>query len=137
MNGIYQAGQDVIKAFSCALDVADEWMQDVFNGTSSKTIQLDEDELITEEEESDQATDWSEASSGTKLGKKEANVKEPERCGQISSASFQLFGELGGGESECSHQDHWDWFEGDPPSLMPGVNIDNVPDRPQDFCSAC
>ena len=57
MIHIYQAGQDIIKALLCALDVADEWTYKAFNETSREIVELGKDESSVKEYQSKQAED--------------------------------------------------------------------------------
>ena len=141
MIDIYQVGQVFVKTLSNALDVADKWMHEAFNETSR--------------EMSEQAKDGS----GNKCCQPDTNGHAEVKCGIVELAAAKMgetsqfvnkiddntsmemmttrTPEVNVDAASLTQDDHWEEIDGDPPSLMPGVNMDNVPDRTQDFVPAC
>ena len=157
MINIYQAGQDVIKALSCALDVADKWTYKAFNETSREIVELGKDESSVKENQFKQAKDgwpsnkycWPDAKSHVEvecssvevakagIGKLSQFVNKmnndtsimmmmtgtAERSGHQSRLVCPVFKETRG------YSSHWEETDGDPPNLMPVVDMDKLPGR--------
>ena len=141
MDGIYQAGRDFVKTLSNALDVADDWMQEAFNETSSE---------MSEQAEED--------GPGNKYCQPDANGHVEVKCNGVEVAAAEIgetsqfvntidddssmvvmTPEVNVNAASLTQDHHWEEIDGDPPNLMPGVDVDmdNVPGRIQDFCPAC
>ena len=125
---IYQAGQDVFKALSCALNVADELTHKVFSGTSSETVALGK-------EQSEQAKDGP----GNEYCQPDDNGHVEVECGIVEAEmgkALQFKNEVDDDTSTVRMmasmlevdvdytsltQDHWAGFDGDPTSSAPGL----------------
>ena len=145
---IYHVGQEGLKAFSDGLNVADQWMCDVFNKTSCQAIDHGEDEMDVDEEESEQADDGLEVTNvlagptANEISKvsclldsdtsKEMTMMGMKRSGcQTRLGRPQLFEEDRGTEGQgtegkYSRLNHWVGFDGD-----------SARSRLEDECSCC
>ena len=141
---IYQAGQDVFKALSCALNVADELTHKVFSGTSSETVALGK-------EQSEQAKDGP----GNEYCQPDDNGHVEVECGIVEAEmgkALQFKNEVDDDTSTVRmmastlevdvdytslRQDYWEEIDGDPPTLIPEVHMEVcLASVRQDFYSA-